>query len=41
MESKEGHGFFDEGGRERMYGQLVRLLKENTAPAALSHAAAR
>lgn len=31
VEPKEGHGFYDEGARERMYERLVRFLKENTA----------
>ncbi|HZX95922.1 MAG TPA: prolyl oligopeptidase family serine peptidase [Myxococcales bacterium] len=40
VESKEGHGFFDEGARERMYGQLIRFLKDNTAaPTAMPAAA--
>jgi dipeptidyl aminopeptidase/acylaminoacyl peptidase len=30
VESKEGHGFYDEGARERMYTQLVAFLRENT-----------
>jgi dipeptidyl aminopeptidase/acylaminoacyl peptidase len=29
VEAKEGHGFYDEGARERMYERLVRFLKEN------------
>ena len=32
VESKEGHGFFDDGARERMYGRLVKFLQENTRP---------
>jgi dipeptidyl aminopeptidase/acylaminoacyl peptidase len=36
VESKEGHGFFDDGARERMYGRLVKFFKENTRPAATS-----
>jgi dipeptidyl aminopeptidase/acylaminoacyl peptidase len=30
VEQKEGHGFYDEGARERMYTQLVAFLHENT-----------
>lgn len=30
VESHEGHGFFDEGARARMYTALVAFLKENT-----------
>ena len=30
VEPKEGHGFYDEGARERMYGRLLNFLKENT-----------
>jgi dipeptidyl aminopeptidase/acylaminoacyl peptidase len=30
VESKEGHGFYDEAARERMYTQLVAFLHENT-----------
>ncbi len=30
-EPKEGHGFYDEAARERMYSRLVRFLRENTA----------
>jgi dienelactone hydrolase len=29
VESKEGHGFYDEGARERMYTRLVAFLHEN------------
>jgi dipeptidyl aminopeptidase/acylaminoacyl peptidase len=36
VESKEGHGFFDEGARERMYARMIRFLKENTPAPALS-----
>jgi len=32
VESKEGHGFFDDSARERMYGRLVKFLQENTRP---------
>jgi dienelactone hydrolase len=31
VESKEGHGFFDEDARERMYARLLDFFKENTA----------
>ncbi|MGE5048976.1 MAG: alpha/beta hydrolase family protein [Deltaproteobacteria bacterium] len=40
VESKEGHGFFDEGARERMYARMIRFLKENTPAPALSGSAA-
>jgi dipeptidyl aminopeptidase/acylaminoacyl peptidase len=30
VESKEGHGFYDEDARERMYTRLVAFLHENT-----------
>ena len=33
VEPKEGHGFYDEDARERMYTRLVQFLHENTAPA--------
>jgi dipeptidyl aminopeptidase/acylaminoacyl peptidase len=33
VESKEGHGFYDEDARERMYSRLLRFLRENTTPA--------
>jgi dipeptidyl aminopeptidase/acylaminoacyl peptidase len=33
VERKEGHGFYDEDARERMYMRLVQFLHENTAPA--------
>jgi dipeptidyl aminopeptidase/acylaminoacyl peptidase len=33
VERKEGHGFYDEDARERMYVRLVQFLHENTAPA--------
>jgi dipeptidyl aminopeptidase/acylaminoacyl peptidase len=36
VESKEGHGFFDQGARERMYARMIRFLKENTPGPALS-----
>jgi dipeptidyl aminopeptidase/acylaminoacyl peptidase len=39
VESKEGHGFFDEGARERMYARLLEFLKENTRPDARAAAA--
>ena len=32
VESREGHGFFDENARERMYGRLVKFLRESTNP---------
>ncbi len=32
VESKEGHGFFEENARERMYERLVKFLKESTNP---------
>jgi dipeptidyl aminopeptidase/acylaminoacyl peptidase len=32
VESKEGHGFFDEDARERMYGRLVKFFKESMNP---------
>jgi hypothetical protein len=28
--AQEGHGFYDEGARERMYARLVAFLRENT-----------
>jgi dipeptidyl aminopeptidase/acylaminoacyl peptidase len=34
VEKGEGHGFYDEGARERMYARLIAFLRENTAPAA-------
>jgi acetyl esterase/lipase len=33
VEPNEGHGFYDEGARERMYRRLVDFLKEHTRPA--------
>jgi dipeptidyl aminopeptidase/acylaminoacyl peptidase len=30
LEPREGHGFYDEGARERMYARLVAFLRENT-----------
>jgi len=33
VESDEGHGFYDEDARERMYTKLVSFLKENTGRA--------
>jgi dipeptidyl aminopeptidase/acylaminoacyl peptidase len=30
VESKEGHGFYDEGARTRMYERLLTFFKENT-----------
>jgi len=32
VEPREGHGFYDEQARERMYTRLVAFLKENTTP---------
>lgn len=32
VEPKEGHGFYDEGARERMYTRLLAFLEENTRP---------
>jgi dipeptidyl aminopeptidase/acylaminoacyl peptidase len=32
VESNEGHGFYDEAARARMYARLVEFLKENTRP---------
>lgn len=32
-EPREGHGFYDEGARERMYTRLVAFLRANTASA--------
>jgi dipeptidyl aminopeptidase/acylaminoacyl peptidase len=34
VESKEGHGFYDEGARLRMYERLLTFFKENTRPEA-------
>jgi len=31
VEPHEGHGFYDEGARERMYTLLLQFLRENTA----------
>jgi dipeptidyl aminopeptidase/acylaminoacyl peptidase len=36
VEAKEAHGFFDEGARERMYERLLKFLKENTRPDAIT-----
>jgi dipeptidyl aminopeptidase/acylaminoacyl peptidase len=33
VERNEGHGFYDESARERVYGRLITFLKENTRPA--------
>lgn len=33
VEPHEGHGFYDEGARERMYARLIAFLKANTGPA--------
>ena len=30
VEPKEGHGFYDEGARERMYMRLLEFLRANT-----------
>ena len=30
LEPREGHGFYDEDARERMYSRLLEFLKENT-----------
>jgi dipeptidyl aminopeptidase/acylaminoacyl peptidase len=30
LEPREGHGFYDEGARERTYARLLAFLKENT-----------
>ena len=38
VEPKEGHGFYDEEARERMYSRLVQFLRENTKAAAPSSA---
>lgn len=32
VESSEGHGFFDEGARLRLYERVVAFLRRNTAP---------
>jgi len=32
VESDEGHGFYDEGARQKMYTKLVAFLKANTKP---------
>jgi len=40
VETTEGHGFWDEGARERLYGRLVAFLKRHTAPAGAAPAAA-
>lgn len=31
VEPREGHGFYDEAARERMYRRLIAFLRENTA----------
>jgi hypothetical protein len=33
VEPKEGHGFYDEKARERMYTRLLEFLRANTSPA--------
>jgi dipeptidyl aminopeptidase/acylaminoacyl peptidase len=38
VEPKEGHGFYDEDARERMYSRLLQFLRENTRAAAPSSA---
>ncbi len=40
VEPREAHGFYDEGAREQMYTRLVRFLKENTGPQAVTGASA-
>jgi dipeptidyl aminopeptidase/acylaminoacyl peptidase len=40
LEPGEGHGFYDEGARERMYARLVAFLRENSAPGAPGKASA-
>ncbi|HET6439113.1 MAG TPA: alpha/beta fold hydrolase [Anaeromyxobacter sp.] len=32
VEPREGHGFYDEGARQRMAERVVKFLKENTMP---------
>jgi dipeptidyl aminopeptidase/acylaminoacyl peptidase len=32
VEPREGHGFYDEGARVRMYAALLRFLEESTGP---------
>jgi len=32
VESDEGHGFYDEGARKRMYTRLIAFLRANTKP---------
>ncbi len=39
VEPREGHGFYDEGARERMWNRVLAFLKESTAPAAAPPAA--
>ncbi|HET7788784.1 MAG TPA: S9 family peptidase [Myxococcales bacterium] len=36
VEPKEGHGFFDEDARERMYARMIGFLKENTRAEAVA-----
>jgi dipeptidyl aminopeptidase/acylaminoacyl peptidase len=39
VEPREGHGFYDEGARERMWARVIAFLKESTpAPAAAAAA---
>ena len=33
VEANEGHGFYDEGARQRFYARLIAFLKENTESA--------
>jgi dipeptidyl aminopeptidase/acylaminoacyl peptidase len=33
VEPREGHGFYDEGARERMWTRVLAFLKESTPPA--------
>jgi len=30
LEPKEGHGFYDEAARERLYKEMLKFLRENT-----------
>ena len=36
VEGREGHGFYDEDARERMYVKMLQFLRDNTAPATAS-----
>ncbi|HEX9051171.1 MAG TPA: S9 family peptidase [Anaeromyxobacter sp.] len=40
VEPREGHGFYDEGARERMWTRVVAFLKESTSPAGATAAPA-